>query len=430
MGIWDQFDDEEEDEAFREAMEMAEAVKDGWGAREQLEACLAVAEAALLSKAAKAQRREEAEEERRREARESALAAQREREEREAREIVAAREREALRVRREREGRQFAIPTAPAGPIAEELRRQERERQVAAEERAAKVRLANAQAAEIEAKAELMRAQARVAARSASVVTTGRAGERSAQPGARPEPRARASVERVPRGTSERRGARTALEVAVKAQVADTGKAAPAPSESTIEAADRAALMSVGRWPPPPSRPDSPFWTADADWPADWTLTGYDLAIFRGHLNVSQAVFAGQVGVPTVEIARAEAKPKAKVRPALQVAVRAAMEEARKARETRLAAEVVGTVRASPVAAVAGGPTAVGPVDAPGPAAPERGALTGADLARWRAAAGLTQREAAAKLGVAHGTVAKAELASGKQLGKQMEEALEAARRT
>lgn len=161
MGNWDQFDDEEEDEAFRDAMEMADAVKDGWGAREQLEACLAVAEAALLSKAAKAQRREQAEEERRREARERAMAAQREREEREAREIVAAREREALRLRREREARRAAFPSTPASPSAEELRRRERERQVATEERAAKVRLANAQAAEIEAKAELMRAQAR-----------------------------------------------------------------------------------------------------------------------------------------------------------------------------------------------------------------------------------------------------------------------------
>lgn len=427
MGNWDQFDDEEEDQAFRDAMEMAESVKDGWGACEQLEACLAVAEAALLSKAAKAQRREQAEEERRREARERAMTAQREREEREAREIVAAREREALRARREREARQSAIPATPAGPSAEELRRQERERQVAAEERAAKVRLANAQAAEIEAKAELMRAQARAAVAPARVAATG-AGEPRVQPAARPESRAPAPVDRARRAPSARREARTALEVAVKAPVAGDGRAAP--GESPIEAADRAALMSVGRWPPPPARPDSPFWTADADWPADWTLTGYDLAIFRGHLNVSQAVFAGQVGVPTVEITRAEARPKAKVRPALQVAVRAAMEEARKARENPGAAPVVGTTRASPVAAVAGGPTAVGPVEAPGPAAAERGGLAGADLARWRAAAGLTQREAAVKLGVAHGTVAKAELASGKQLGKQMGEALEAARRT
>ncbi len=86
-------DDSEEDAAFRDAMEMADAVKGGWGAREQLEACLAVAEAALLSKTAKAQRREQAEEHRRRESRERAMATRREREEREAREIVVARER-------------------------------------------------------------------------------------------------------------------------------------------------------------------------------------------------------------------------------------------------------------------------------------------------------------------------------------------------
>ena len=74
MGIWDQFDDEEdgeeaeaedaapdpndvseEDGVFNDAMALAESVKGGWGARTQLEACLAVAEAALLSKAAKVQ---------------------------------------------------------------------------------------------------------------------------------------------------------------------------------------------------------------------------------------------------------------------------------------------------------------------------------------------------------------------------------------
>ena len=61
MGFWDQFDDEEdgeeaeaedaapdpndvseEDGVFNDAMALAESVKGGWGARTQLEACLAV----------------------------------------------------------------------------------------------------------------------------------------------------------------------------------------------------------------------------------------------------------------------------------------------------------------------------------------------------------------------------------------------------
>jgi len=53
--------------------------------------------------------------------------------------------------------------------------------------------------------------------------------------------------------------------------------------------------------------------------------------------------------------------------------------------------------------------------------------LTGADLAAWRAARGLTQRPAADLLGVAPSTVAKAELLPGKVLGDQLQVALAAA---
>ncbi len=53
--------------------------------------------------------------------------------------------------------------------------------------------------------------------------------------------------------------------------------------------------------------------------------------------------------------------------------------------------------------------------------------LTGADLAAWRSARGLTQRPAAELLGVAPSTVAKAELLPGKALGEQLQVALAAA---
>ncbi len=54
-------------------------------------------------------------------------------------------------------------------------------------------------------------------------------------------------------------------------------------------------------------------------------------------------------------------------------------------------------------------------------------ALTGADLAAWRAARGLAQRPAADLLGVAPSTVAKAELLPGKLVGDQLQVALAAA---
>jgi hypothetical protein len=437
MGFWDQFDEEddreveedeagepdpdddsEEDRVLAEAIAAAEAVgDDDWYAEDQREAYLAVARAALASKQEKAERREQAAAELRRKERAREREAERERERREVLEFRAAKKPEKARA--------HEVPVvASAVPPSREPQDRRREREVTAEERAARVRLANAQAAEIEAKAELMRAQARAVGAStgaaAAGATPGKAEEttRAAAPAEGPAPSSSGTGARV---GSEQRPARSSLEAAVNAPVAAGGQSAPASSEDPMEVADRAALMSVGRWPPPPARPNSPFWTPDADWPGDWTLTGYDLAIFRGHLNVSQAVLAGQVGVPTIEIARAEARPKAKVRPAMQVAVRAAMDEARKAAEARRVAAVVKSAGTA-VEPGLGGPPAAVPVEAPGAVAGEREsvALTGADLARWRAAAGLTQRQAAVKLGVAHGTVAKAELAPPVALGERL----------
>ena len=58
------------------------------------------------------------------------------------------------------------------------------------------------------------------------------------------------------------------------------------------------------------------------------------------------------------------------------------------------------------------------------PVPPPASTLNGADLARWRASAGLTQRAAAERLGVAPSTVAKAELLPEKALGEQLRVAL------
>ena len=81
--------------------------------------------------------------------------------------------------------------------------------------------------------------------------------------------------------------------------------------------------------------------------------------------------------------------------------------------------------RATPPSRSAPTPTAVHPRRAS--ASPPTAALTGADLAAWRSTRGLTQRPAAALLGVAPSTVAKAELLPGKVLGEQLQVALAAA---
>ncbi|MEQ1564651.1 MAG: helix-turn-helix domain-containing protein [Myxococcota bacterium] len=109
---------------------------------------------------------------------------------------------------------------------------------------------------------------------------------------------------------------------------------------------------------------------------------------------------AGQLGVPTIEVARAEGDPREKVRPALQVALMRAIAEFRSA--------------------------GAGPTTPPGTVTP---ALTGADLVRFREAHGLTQRQAAERLGVAHGTVAKAELLPSQPLRDRLQDALRAALR-
>ena len=122
------------------------------------------------------------------------------------------------------------------------------------------------------------------------------------------------------------------------------------------------------------------------------------------------------------------------LRPALQVSVKEEMKRALAARLAGRQAVVALTqekaaeaaVQAEPVAAVVISPA---PVPVSPDASPEPEALTGADLARWRSAASQSQRQAAAQLGVAHGTVAKAELAADRALGEQLNRALQEAQR-
>ena len=107
------------------------------------------------------------------------------------------------------------------------------------------------------------------------------------------------------------------------------------------------------------------------------------------------------------------------------------MGEARRVREERRAAESP-PVTATAVATLAAPVPVSEPVIAPAPvveaaplaSGPANTELTGGDLARWRATARLAQRPAAAKLGVAPSTVAKAELTQEKRLGDVLAAAL------
>jgi DNA-binding transcriptional regulator YiaG len=250
----------------------------------------------------------------------------------------------------------------------------------------------------------------------------------------------------VPRTTTKQ----AAMEKPAEDRRASSGNRAPLPKPAATKdeppdcysEADRLALASVGRWPPMPADRRSAFWTRDADWPPEWTLTGGDLGRFRGELNVTRAVFAAQLGVLSVVIKDAEMRPREKVGPALQIALRKAMEavgeQRRREREERRAA---AESAARPVLSVAGldgvgaGALRVSATEAK-PAAPEArahpaapaavsiAAFTGRDLARLRAERGLTQREMAELLGVEQGTISKGESKGEAQLGPGLQEAM------
>jgi DNA-binding transcriptional regulator YiaG len=410
MGIFDWLDEEEEaengeageedeDATLARAISAAEAVKDDdWFADDQRQAYVAVAEAALLLKQQKAERLKRAEAKREREEKEREMAERREREQREAREMIEAEEREALRDRApQRTGEK------PTG--SPEVRRRERAPDIGAEERAAKARLANAQAAEIEARAELLRAQARSAV---------------APPGAAPrKPTAAPRERRAPPSTAPRTAIRRETPTPTAAARLEDG----------YGEADRLALASVGRWPPTQVAQRGPFWTRDTDWPSEWTLTGADLGRFRGEINVTRAVFAAQLGVPPASVKEAEMRPREKVGPALQIALKQAMEvvreQRRRVREERRARAEATPPSSLSVAMLDGVvPEQAAAAQPPAPVAPAEGTVySGADLARLRVERGLSQRELAALLGVGHGMVGKAELVPTKPLGDGMRDA-------
>lgn len=204
-------------------------------------------------------------------------------------------------------------------------------------------------------------------------------------------------------------------------------KPATAPRDEEYTEADRLALASVGHWPPTPPAHRGAFWTKDDDWPRDWTLTGGDLGRFRGEVNLTRAVFAAQLGVPSAVVKAAEMSPRERVGPALQIVLRRAMdhaaEERRRRREERaaaaarpepaIAAEVAMVTPEAPPTGLASGSPAAASV-----------AFTGADLARLRAERRLTQKEMADLLGVEQGTISKGEAKAGAALGPALQGAM------
>jgi DNA-binding transcriptional regulator YiaG len=318
---------------------------------------------------------------------------------------------------------------APERPRHEEAHRAREE-----EARAAATRLANAQAAKIEADAALARAQAaalvQANARSAATPTIAAVPAGGVPPQQAP---ASATLAAPPR-QAMRPSPRAVATPAVRTPAPPTATPAVPP----ISHEDQLALMSVGRWPPSGPPPGHAFWARDQDWPAEWTLTGMDLARFRGRINVTQKVLAAQLGTETAVIADLERRPREKVGPAMQIALRKAMEVvgADERRQREAAAERAGRaaapVPASAPATLAASAAPATPVGEPPRAAvaPESAsadaAFTGRDLARLRAERRLSQRQLAELLGVGHGMVAKAEVAASEPLGERMRRAVAA----
>ena len=344
-------------------------------------------------------------------------------------EVRRLRDELAARDRRDREAAELRASERDVATKREREGREARDRQRAADERdrgrrdearAAAARVANARAAEIEARTALLRQGAALATRAAPRVSPVERGRPVAAPPRQKSPTTHTgSASTAGSGRPPASTARSAAPLSDRVRQTQPidRRDEPNNGDQAINEADRLALASLGRFPPTAEERQRPSWKPDADWPAEWSITGFDLSMFRGRINVTQKVLSGQLEVPVVEVVRAESRPKDKVRPALQVAVRRAIDEFRAANRRVASVGEAMTVTTPLPMAVGARVTTAG------------GGLVGADLARLRVDRGLSQREAAVLLGVAHGTIAKGELAPAKALGEQLQTALREALR-
>lgn len=296
-----------------------------------------------------------------------------------------------------------------------------------AEKAKAAARLAEAEAARVEAQIALLRAQAD-AARRVAVAPAGRTSAATV-----PTPQRAVEAKPVAAAVSPVTKTATAVRPTATARPpAAPNKQAPVQHSDDVgyTEADRLALASVGHWPPTPPGHRGAFWTKHEDWPRDWTLTGGDLGRFRGEINLTRAVFAAQLGVPSAVVKDAEMSPRKRVGPALQIALRRAMDHAiqarRARREERAAAEAppASSPESAPKSASANVPSTSAPIVVVEAASGERGVFTGADLAGMRAERRLLQREMADLLGVEQGTISKGEGKADAALGPALQAAL------
>lgn len=314
---------------------------------------------------------------------------------------------------------QKKVPPTPASPpnvdAGHARRAAEAEAARAATEKAkADARVATAEAERIELQNALLKRQLEAARRAPAPTTMVK---RPTKPGASPQPtRPVAAAMRTPapvaasKPTAPKPAA--APPAAKRPQSASASPPRATPTKPTAidgySEADRLALASVGRWPPTPPERRGAFWSREDDWPAEWTLTGGDLGRFRGEINLTRAVFAAQLGVPSAVVKDAEMKPREQVGPALQIGVRRAMDQAIQARRARREERAAAQARVVVAQATSEVPRA----------------FTGADLAGLRAERKLSQREMADLLGVEQSTISKGEGKAGAALGPALQEAL------
>lgn len=293
----------------------------------------------------------------------------------------------------------------------------------AAEKVKADARIASAEADKIELQNKLLRAQVAAAQRAAAPQTVPTTA--AAPPKAPTRERAvQTKVVAPTRGLAPRTASAPPPAQTATAPRASRSKVAAVPpnDHAGYTEADRLALASVDHWPPTPPGHRGAFWSKYDDWPRDWTLTGGDLGRFRGEINLTRAVFAAQLGVPSALVKYAELNPRERVGPALQIAVRRAMDHAIQARRARR--EERAAAEALPESEPANVPTVPAPVVVVQGASAAPRAFTGADLSGLRAERRLSQREMADLLGVDQGTISKGEGKAGSALGPALQEAL------
>lgn len=290
----------------------------------------------------------------------------------------------------------------------------------AAEKAKADARIAAAEADKIELQNELLRAQVAAARRAASPQSA----PTTVAKAPTPERAMRATVLAATGAPAPRTASAAPSAQAATVARPPRRNVAPVPrnDDEGYTKADRLALASVGRWPPTPAGHRGTFWSKHDDWPRDWTLTGGDLGRFRGEINLTRAVFAAQLGVPSAVVKDAELSPREKVRPALQIAVRRAMDQAIQARRARR--EERAAAQAPPESAAPVVPSVPAPVVVTQAAGDAPRAFTGADLARLRTERRLSQREMADLLGVEQGTISKGEGKAGAALGPALQQAI------